>query len=445
MAKQAKTKKLTVNRKAVSAATLLIALALSVVFILLGITGRDMDREGLYKLLPWLPTTGETYRWRDALVPGAALGDTIVQTYSFEQTGQAASPGDLDKAVIILAERLNDLGWTDAAVQKDPEGNIRVTLPEGADAVFLGRLLSAKGEFSLAGPDGQVFLTGEHIKAAGFGYADNTGKSFALSFEFDQEGKEIFAQKTTELLGQNVSLLRDGVVLVSPTISTPLTDGGVSIPNFTLDEARENAVLMRSGALPNALAIKTDNVSGAALLGTNVQRNLIIALLCLFAIVALYFIFFYRLGGFMAAWMLLLQLALSHFFAALIGAGLTVQTLSAIYMPFFVSVFAMVNLFDGVQGDILRGRSVRQALKEGYAGRGHASLDIYAALTILSVVLIIADRGMIKLFSEVFAISLLLGLILTHLGMRLLLNETINLFGSRTTLYTVHRDDKKEA
>ncbi len=445
MAKQTKTKKLSINRRAVSAVTLLIALALSVVFILLGVTGRKMDSEGLYKLLPWLPTVGDDYAWREALVPGAALGDTTVQTYAFEQAEQELPPSELDRAVKVLSTRLYDLGWTDAAVEKDAEGKIRVTLPAGSDAAYLGSLLSAKGEYSLADPDGQVFLTGEHIKTAGFGYSDNTGKNFSLSFEFDQEGKEIFAQKTTELLGQSVSLLRDGVVMVSPSISTPLTEGGVSIPNFTLEEARENAVLMRSGALPAALSVQEDGAEGSALLGRDVQRNLIIALICLFAVTALYLILLYRLGGFVAAWMLLLQLALSHFFAALIGAGFTVLTLAAIYLPFIISVFSLISLLSGVQGDILRGRSVRQALKENYAGQGHASLDIFVVLTILSIVFIMIDHGMIKFFSEVFAISLLSGLVLIHLAMRLLLSETITLFGGRTALYTIHRDEKKEA
>ncbi len=445
MANQTKTRKLNINRKAVSAVTLLIVLALSVVFIVLGVTGRKMDSEGLYKLLPWIPTVGGSSDWREALVPGAALGDTAVQTYVFQQTDEKLPDPDLDRAVKVLSTRLYDLGWTDVAVEKDADGKIRVTLPKGADASYLGKLLGAKGEYALASPDGQVFLTGDHIRSAGFGYSDRTGKSFSLSFAFDQEGKEIFAQKTTELLGQSISLLRDGVVLISPSISTPLTDGGVSIPNFTLEEAREHAFLMRSGALPAALTLQEDVASGSALLGGNVQRNLIIALMCLFILSALYLIFVYRLGGFVAAWVLLLQLGLSYFFAALIGAGFTVLTLAAIYLPFIISVTALINLLSGMRVDVLRGRSVRQALKENYAGRAHASLDVFAALTILSIVFIMIDHGMIKLFSEVFAISLLSGLVMTQLAMRLLINETIVLFGARTPLYVTRRDEKKEA
>jgi len=108
-------------------------------------------------------------------------------------------------------------------------------------------------------------------------------------------------------------------------------------------------------------------------------------------------------------------------------------------------VTALINLLSGMRVDVLRGRSVRQALKENYAGRAHASLDVFAALTILSIVFIMIDHGMIKLFSEVFAISLLSGLVMTQLAMRLLINETIVLFGARTPLYVTRRDEKKEA
>ena len=61
MAKKKKTgKKLTVNRKAVAALTLAVALVLTVIFVALGITGRKIDSQGLYNLLPWLPTPNKT-------------------------------------------------------------------------------------------------------------------------------------------------------------------------------------------------------------------------------------------------------------------------------------------------------------------------------------------------------------------------------------------------
>ena len=90
MTKNSKPKKITVSRKAVAALTLAVALVLTIIFVVLGVTGRKMDAQGLYNLLPWLPTTGETFNWRQALVPGAGLGDTNVTTLGAVTEGEAA-------------------------------------------------------------------------------------------------------------------------------------------------------------------------------------------------------------------------------------------------------------------------------------------------------------------------------------------------------------------
>lgn len=442
MAKNTKTRKWAVNRKLIAALTLAVALVLTVVFLVLGVSGRKMDAQGLYKLLPWLPTPGQSTSWREALLPGAGLGDTLVTAFN-PADGAQATPEGFDKAVQVMAFRLRDLGWTDAAVEQR-DGKLVVTLPKGADAAYLKDILSQKGEFAFADPAGAVFMDGSHVISSGFGYAGTTQDSVSLSLQFDAEGKAIFATKSSELTGQSITLLRDGQVVVSPGISEPITQGVVSIPMPSLEIARDNAVLLRSGALPFALALDGESAAGSPLLGAQVQNTLIIALLVFLAVVCLYFLVCYRLGGLLAAWMLVLQAALSYFFAALMGAGYTLLTLVAIMAAFLVTTFALFNLYLGMRGDVLRGRSVRQALHEGYAAQGHASLDIFVGLVLVGVVLIILDGGIIRLLFTVFTVCLLVGLALVHLLLRLLYNEALQVFGGNASLYLTAPTQKKE-
>ena len=441
MTKKPQKQKITVNRKLVAALTIIVVLALSIAFVTLGVTGRKMDAQGLYNLLPWLPTPGESTNWRQALVPGAGLDDSVVVLLS--PAGSEAGEEELKAATRVLVKRLGDFGWADTAVQVK-EGKLEVTLPKSADVDYLKTLLTAKGEYTFETPEGEVFMTGENVTTAGFGYADQSGQNIALSMVFDSFGKDAFGTKTGELSGQNITLKRDGEVVVSPSIGEAITQGMVSIPGFTLDSARENAVLLRSGALPFALAQEGDSLPGQALLLGDSKDLIIYAFVAVLAILALYLIARFRLGGLIAAWMLLMQLALSYFFAALIGAGYTVLTLSAIYAALLVSFFAVNNLFLAIQEDARQGRSIRQAIKEGYAGKGHASLDVFAGLLLLFIVFIMMDQSIIKMFSEVIAIGLLLGLIIVHLVLRLLLNESIHLFGGKNSLFTSNNSVKKE-
>ncbi|MDI9520619.1 MAG: hypothetical protein QM308_05625 [Bacillota bacterium] len=434
-------KPIKVNRKLISAVTLLVALALTVVFLVLGVTGRNMDPEGLYKLLPWLPTPSTSYSWRQALVPGAGLGDTV--TLTFTPDAEAPTQEQMDQAIHVLVKRLNDFGWTDAAVVVQ-DGKVLVTLPQGADVEYLKTLLSIKGEFAFTDPDGAAFMTGENVTEATFGYADQTGTNIALSMQFDKEGKDAFAQKSTELKGQKIIINRDGQILAEPGIGEPITEGIVSISGFNLEIARENAVLLRSGALPFLMTAQEEGVDGGPLLGDKVQKTLIIALFAVFALVAVYLLVRFRLAGLVAVWGLLLQAGLSWFFAAIIGAAFTMLTLIAVAIPFLVSIFAVLRLYSGMEDDIKSGRSFRQSLKDAYARSGHAGLDVQVGLLLIGIVLIMLNLGLISLFSEVFTLSLLVALVCTQLIDRILLNETIHLFGSKNALYAASTTVKKE-
>ena len=443
MAKPVSSRKITVNRKAVSAVTLIVLIALTVIFVFLGINGRDMDKEGLYKLLPWLPTTGTEARWREALVPGAELGETLVMNFKADAEN-ALTEEEKAETVRVLSARLRDLGWLDARVEALEDNSFRATMPQAADDGHLAHLLDARGEFTFADPEGNVFLDGKHVQSAAFGMTSANATDYSLSLAFDQEGSRIFGEKTTELVGKSISLNLDGKTLVAPGVSTPLTEGGVSIPGFALEPAREYAIMLRSGAMPYGLEL-TDQLTGDPILGKGVQEKLIIALFAVFLLVALWLVIRQRLGGLVSAWMLLVQLALSYFLAALMRAGFNLVTLAGIWLGFLALTFAILVLFDSVQHDIRRGRSVRQAIKESYAGRGHGGLDALAALLVLCVVLVIVDaQGVVGSFAKVLGLNILVALVLYQVCLRLVLNETLTLFGDHSGLYASGATKKEE-
>ncbi|MDD4080709.1 MAG: hypothetical protein PHP02_04775 [Eubacteriales bacterium] len=444
MAKPVTGKKVTVNRKAVSAVTLIVLIALTVAFVWLGMTGMNLDGQGLYKLLPWLPTMGTEAGWQDALVPGAELGETYVMHFTPEAENPLTGEEQAE-TIRVMSERIGDLGWQGSRVELLDDGTFRATMPMAANDGHIDHLLDAKGEFTFTDPEGNEFLTGANIEAASFGMSDPSGTDFSLSIAFDAEGSRIFGEKTTQLVGQSITLKLDGETLVSPGVNMPLTEGGVSIPGFALEPAREYAIMMRSGPMPYALEVGLA-AAGAPTLGEGVTDRLVLALLIVFVLVALFLIIRQRLGGLIAAWMLLLQLALSYFFAALMGTGFTLVTLAGIWLAFLAMVLGVVMLFENVQEDVRRGRSVRQAVKESYGGRGHGALDVMAALIAMSVMIIIVDaQGIIGSFGKVLGVSLLTGLVLSQVALRLILNESLTLFGDRSALYASGVMKKEEA
>ncbi len=443
MAKPAQSNEKKVNNKAIAAVTLAVILVLTIAAGVVGVTGMKLDKEGLYKLLAWIPTPSKSSTWREALVPGTDLGENMVQIYttSSAEEGGEVTEDHLKQTVNLLSRRLAFGEWNSALVEVVEDGKIKLSLPLDGTHDHAYEMLAAKGEFALATPDGTPFITHEQVKQAQYGVSGTDG-SYAISFILDNEGKKIFADKTTELLGQSISLMIDGVAVASPGINTPLTEGQASLPGFNGENAVAYAAMMQYGPLPLSLTKESQSLEGEPIYGANVANALIIALFVAALLVCLYAVFTYRLGGLIAGWLLVIQLIAAYFFAALMGSGFTLSTLLAIWGSFAIFAWALLVIYRSMKDDLVRGRSVRQSLKDAYSGSGKVAFDVLVALLVLSVVLIIADDQAIRTFMLPFAIGLILDLVLLGICLRVMLGSAITLFGTSTSLYI---SAKKEA
>jgi preprotein translocase subunit SecD len=443
MAKPVQAPQKKTSAKAIAAVTLVVILALSIIGTVLGFTGMKLDKDGLYKLLAWLPVPGQTSNWRQALVPGADLGETLELTYTPAalEAGQAISPAQTQETLRVISRRLSFVGLSSAVV-KQVDDKIRLTLPKDDTRDRFYEILTQRGDVTFAMPDGTTFLSSQHFKSANF-HPNQQDGSYAISFILTPEGKKLFAEKTKELVGQKMSLTIDGAVIAQPGISAPLTEGTASLPGFSGENAMAYSAFMQTGQLPVLLTLDS-SLAGEPLLGKNVQSTLIIALAVAALLVMGLFIFKFRLGGAVAAWLLLIQLVAVYFLAALIRGGFTLSTLVAVYFSFGLLAFSLLALYRSMSEDLSHGRSIKQSLKEAYAGSGKPAYDILGSLLLLSLVLIITDSQVIGGFMRVLALGLLLDLILMTLGLRVLLGSVISLFGPKTALYT-NVSAKKEA
>lgn len=443
MAKPVQSNKKTVNSKAVAAVTLAVILVLTIVAGIIGVNGMKLGQDGLYKLLAWIPTPSQSSTWREALVPGTDLGDNMVQIYAVAplEEGAEVTGEQLKQAVNILTRRLAFGGWSSAQAEVTVDNKIKLSLPLDGTHDHAFEMLTAKGDFALASPDGTPFVTYKNVKQASYGVSGADG-SYAVSFILDNEGKKAFAEKTTELIGQSISLMIDGVAVASPGINTPLTEGQASLPGFNNENSVAYASMMQFGPLPISLSMESQVMDGAPIYGENAANTLILALFIAALLVCLYALFTYRLSGLIAVWLLAIQLIAAYFFAALMGAGFTVSTLLAVWGSFALLAWALLVLYRSMKQDLVRGRSIRQSLKQAYSGSGKVSVDALVVLLVMAVALIIADHQTIGAFMLPFAIGLIIDLALVGICLRLLLGSAITLFGTSTSLYI---NSKKEA
>jgi preprotein translocase subunit SecD len=86
---------------------------------------------------------------------------------------------------------------------------------------------------------------------------DQAGRPEIL-FELDSQGTKLFADATTRLRGQQLGIFIDDQAITTPTVQEPITQGrGRITGSFTIDEARELAIQLNSGALPLPVALES--------------------------------------------------------------------------------------------------------------------------------------------------------------------------------------------
>lgn len=194
--------------------------------------------------------------------------------------GEAGADQAAEQSVAILRRRLQEAGVAGAMVERDGPRRIRVTLPRAEDLELNRGLLLRRGHMSihlvLDSPGGRnadaMLLPGERegdrrmvrrqAEVDGSRVADaravpdrRTGE-WVVHLKFDAEGSRRFAEVTRGAVGRALAIVVDGRVIVAPMIREPIPGGQAMISgSFTARDARQLAILLRSGALPAPLAV----------------------------------------------------------------------------------------------------------------------------------------------------------------------------------------------
>ena len=110
-----------------------------------------------------------------------------------------------------------------------------------------------------------VLVSGQNLVDAQPGFDQRTGEP-VVTFRFDAAGAKRFALVTQENVGLPFAIVLDNKVVSAPVIREPILGGTGQISgNFSVQEANDLAVLLRSGALPAKLTVIEERTVGASL------------------------------------------------------------------------------------------------------------------------------------------------------------------------------------
>lgn len=289
-------------------------------------------------------------------------------------------------------------------------------------------------------------ITGRLLKRSELRFDSQTGEP-AVSLTWNDEGKELFAKVTRENVGEVLAIFLDGQPISLPVIRQEIKDGKAEITgDFTLKEGRRLVRDLNYGALPAPINLVGTQSIGASLGGEAVEKGLRAGVWS-FVIIALFLVLWYRLPGVVAVVALAIYVAINLTLFKVLPGPLQITLTSAGIAAFILSIGMAVDAnilifervkeelrgwksmpaqggsaYSGGKEELARGRSLPDAIKEGFARAWTSIRDSNLSSIITAVILYwFASTSLIKGFALVFFIGVMTSMFTAIVASRTLL------------------------
>ncbi len=295
-------------------------------------------------------------------------------------------------------------------------------------------IMNEKGEVSIS-LDSQFVtteLTGRYLDKAILEFNPTTGEP-TVSLQFDTEGSKLFEDITRANIGKTVAIFLDGEPISMPVVNEAISGGKAQITGaFTPQEAKTLVGRLNSGALPVPIELISTQTIGPSL-GVEATHAGVRAALIGFLFIALFLIFWYRLPGLIGVVALSFYVATILALFKFIPVTLTAAGIAGFIISIGIAVDANVLIFERIKEELRNGRSIAEAIKNGF-GRAWLSIrDSNFSSIITAIILFWFGTPLI----QGFALTLLLGVVvsmISALSVSRLFLLALNI--TKTTKYT---------
>jgi preprotein translocase subunit SecD len=369
---------------------------------------------------------------------------------------QAEMNAALQQNIATLRNRINALGVAEPSIAQQGASRIVVQLPGVQDTAAAKRILGATATLeyravdmrgsvaeAVAGRvppesklyytrDGQpvllnkqVIATGDQLVGASAGFdtqdgspmvsvtLDNVGGKRMQDFTNENVGNSmavVFIERVPEVRevdGQQVRTqrIKEEVISVA-TVRGPFGKQFQTTGLESSEEATEIALLLRAGALAAPIDIVEERIIGPSLGKENIQRGWT-AVSFAFVFVMIFFLFYYRVFGFITCTALLLNLLLVVAVMSLLGATLTLPGLAGIALTIGMSVDANVLINERIREELRAGNSPLASIQSGYEKATGTIADANITALLAGIALFAFGSGPIKGFAITLCVGIL--------------------------------------
>lgn len=257
--------------------------------------------------------------------------------------------------------------------------------------------------------DGKAPLDGSAVADAKGDFAEQ-GSAAEVSMTMTPTGAKTWARMTADNIGEFIAIVLDGYVYSAPRVNSEIPNGRSSISGqFTIQEAKDLANVLKSGKLPAPARITQEAVVGPSL-GQESINSSMISFVIAFCCVLIYMMLFYNKAGMVASIALVANLFFLFGVLASFGAVLTLPGIAGIVLTMGMAVDANVLIYERVKEELRGGKGLSLAVNEGYKNAMSAIIDSNVTTIITGIVLFVFGNGPVQGFATTLIIGILTSL-----------------------------------
>lgn len=355
-----------------------------------------------------------------------------------------------------LSKRIDSLGVSEPEITIEGSDKIRVKLAGVKDPDEARNQLSTVATLSFRDTEDNLLMSSDVLKAGGAKISqDSSGKPAVLltikdKDKFYEVTKKISEQKNNSIvIWLDFNELTDSYekkgsmcgtsesnCLSAATVSQGFASDVIIQGSFTDDEVSNLVDLINSGSLPAKLSEVSSQTVGASFGNETLHTTLIAGIIAIIAIV-LILILIYHFAGFISSISMMIYTFLVFGIFWLVGGVLTLPGIAALVLGIGMAVDSNVITFARIKDELLKGKSLPTAFKEGSKSSFSAIVDSNITTLIVAIIMFMFGESSIKGFATMLIITVLVTMVtmvfLTRSLLKIFVNS--NFFNDKTKLF----------
>ena len=261
----------------------------------------------------------------------------------------------------------------------------------------------------------QAVLTGDLLSDARVDIDTRFNEPY-VSISFNTAGAKIFDEVTGANVKKRLAIILDNVVYSAPAIQERISGGHAQITGrFSLEDAKDLSIVLRSGALPAPLKMLQNVTVGPSLGRDSIEAGKLAGIIGTIAVVV-FMMFYYRFSGLIADLALLFNIILLLGAMASLNATLTLPGIAGIILAIGMAVDSNVLMFERMRDELRAGKTPKAAVDSGYHKAFWTIFDSHVTTLITAAVLFQFGTGPIKGFAVTLSLGVAINLFTALIG-----------------------------